>query len=174
MDSVVLAVTLTLTAEVSFHACQTAGLDEASIAARATDSVSVDANASNPDRRACYALTAPRARGDLIAARDLSPASCTPAVTSQPIRFDGVRRALVATEAMSPGARIGPLHIDHIPTQTTGDEMSATFQIGAVTVERSLRLLEAAPSQGTVMVRSADGEVFPVDVQSLSRMEHAK
>lgn len=160
--------------------CEAAGRDALVRAVSETSAPPIaETRNSEPDtaprsEMRCYALARDLTRGDVITARDLETGPCPPSSGRQPLRYDSVSAVLTASEDIPRGARVGPLVIDGLSAHAKGATAAAGFHHGAVTVERSVELLQPAPAQGRVMVRTADGDTFSVEVGALALRERAE
>lgn len=113
---------------------------------------------------ACLRLLRPVAGGMTPTRGDVAPVACPDDPPAGAFRYDVARRTVRALRDLVEGEVVTALPAFAIAAVRPGQALYLEARIGPVTVEREVRALQATRPGGRLFVRSAEGDVFPVQL----------
>jgi hypothetical protein len=110
----------------------------------------------------CMRVENPLAEGDFAGADDLTTVSCGAEAAKPGFRYDEVSRLVRASRALEPGEVVPAVSPALLAGVRPGQRILLSTRIGAVTVDRQVEAVMAAPAGRPVFVRAEDGKIFAI------------
>ncbi|HEY5723970.1 MAG TPA: hypothetical protein VIT45_16795 [Allosphingosinicella sp.] len=133
-----------------------------SIAIIAIVAAAMPAPGTLPVEGGCMRVEKPLAEGDFAVAGDVTIAGCGDEAAKPGFRYDPVSRLVRASRALEPGEIVPAVSPAFLAGIRPGQRILLSTRIGAVTIDRQVEAVVAAPAGRPVFVRADDGKIFAI------------
>ena len=115
-----------------------------------------------PAEGACMRVETRLVAGDFAGADDLSAADCGAEAAKPGFRYDPVSRLVRASRDLEPGEIVPAVSSTLLAGVRPGQRIRLSTRIGAVTIDREVEAVRAAPVGRPLFVRAEDGKIFSI------------
>ena len=110
----------------------------------------------------CMRVERALAADEFAGTQDLTIVFCDAEMAKPGFRYDPVSRLVRASRDLEPGELVSAVSAELLAGVRPGQRIILSTRIGAVTVNRQVEAVMAAPAGRPVFVRAEDGEIFSI------------